>query len=142
VGRGIKVVGLFIYCFTSCSRIFHLYGDVTITGEELQILGVCSALVAFEQGEILIVTRGLNFSGLILRTTPFCRFLRHTRGCGESILTRILTGPLSVDASCRAHTGPKFCVATSGTCVCIYPILDNYALFLHHAQKTYPFYEC
>jgi hypothetical protein len=27
---------LIIYCFTSRSRIFHLYGDVTITDEELQ----------------------------------------------------------------------------------------------------------
>jgi hypothetical protein len=42
------------------------------------------------------VTRDLGFSGLIRRTAPFCRLLRHTRGCGKSILTRILTGPLSV----------------------------------------------
>jgi hypothetical protein len=38
------------------------------------------------------VTRDLGFSGLIRRTAPFCRLLRHTRGCGVSILTRILTG--------------------------------------------------
>jgi hypothetical protein len=44
-----------IYCFTSRSRIFHLYGDDTITGEGLQNLGLCSALRAFEQGEIFIV---------------------------------------------------------------------------------------
>jgi hypothetical protein len=37
------------------------------------------------------VTRDLGFSGLIRRTTPFSRLLRHTRGYGESILTRILT---------------------------------------------------
>jgi hypothetical protein len=37
------------------SRIFHLYGDVTITGEGLQNLGLCSALRAFEQGGIFIV---------------------------------------------------------------------------------------
>jgi hypothetical protein len=35
--------------------MFHLYGDVTITGEELQILGLCSALKAFEQVGIFIV---------------------------------------------------------------------------------------
>ena len=35
------------------------------------------------------VTRGLGFSGLIRRTAPFSRLLRHTRGCGGSILTRI-----------------------------------------------------
>jgi hypothetical protein len=38
------------------------------------------------------VTRGLGFSGLIRRTAPFSRLLGHTRGCGGSILTRILTG--------------------------------------------------
>jgi hypothetical protein len=39
------------------SRIFHLhvYGDVTITGEGLQNLGLCSALRAFEQEEIFIL---------------------------------------------------------------------------------------
>jgi hypothetical protein len=41
--------------FTSCSRIFHLYGEVTITGEGLQNLDLCSALRAFEQGGIFIV---------------------------------------------------------------------------------------
>jgi hypothetical protein len=38
------------------------------------------------------VTRDLGFSGLIRRTVPFSRLLRHTRGCGGSILTRILKG--------------------------------------------------
>jgi hypothetical protein len=38
------------------------------------------------------VIRDLGFSGLIRRTAPFTRLLRHTRGCGGSILTRILTG--------------------------------------------------
>jgi hypothetical protein len=33
---------LFVYCFTSHSRIFHLNGDVTIAGEGLQNLGLCS----------------------------------------------------------------------------------------------------
>jgi hypothetical protein len=41
---------LVVNCFTSRSRTFHLYGDVTITGEGLQNLGLCSALRAFEQG--------------------------------------------------------------------------------------------
>jgi hypothetical protein len=40
------------------------------------------------------VTRDLGFSGLIRRTVPFSRLSRHTRGCGWSILTRILTGLL------------------------------------------------
>jgi hypothetical protein len=46
---------LIIYCFTSRSRIFHLYGDVTIADEGLQNLGLCSALRPFEQGGIFIV---------------------------------------------------------------------------------------
>jgi hypothetical protein len=44
-----------VYSFTSRSKIFHLYGDVAITGEWLQNLGLCSVLKAFEQGGILIV---------------------------------------------------------------------------------------
>jgi hypothetical protein len=50
-----KVFVLWLYGFTSRSRIFHLYGDVTIAAEELQNLGLCSALRAFEQGGIFIV---------------------------------------------------------------------------------------
>jgi hypothetical protein len=38
------------------------------------------------------VTRDLGFSALIRRTAPFSRLLRHTRGCGGSILSRNLTG--------------------------------------------------
>jgi hypothetical protein len=44
--------GLIIYGFTSRSRIFHLYGDVTSVGEGQQNLGLCSALRALEQGGI------------------------------------------------------------------------------------------
>jgi hypothetical protein len=46
---------LIIYGFTSRSRIFHFYGNLTIAGEGLQNLGLCSALRAFEQGMIFIV---------------------------------------------------------------------------------------
>jgi hypothetical protein len=35
--------------------VLVLHGDVTITGEGLQNLGLCSALRAFEQGGIIIV---------------------------------------------------------------------------------------
>jgi hypothetical protein len=48
-------IGIDYFDFTSRSRIFHLYGDVTIAGEGLQNLGLCSALRAFEQGGIFIV---------------------------------------------------------------------------------------
>jgi hypothetical protein len=39
----------------SCSRIFQLYEEVTIAGEGLQNLGLCSALRAFDQGGIFVV---------------------------------------------------------------------------------------
>ena len=78
-------------------RIFHSYGDVTITGEGLQNLGLCWTLRAFEQGWIFFratpaVTRDLGFSGLIRMTASFSRLLRHARGCWGPILTRIPTG--------------------------------------------------
>jgi hypothetical protein len=40
----------------------------------------------------LAVIQDLSFSGIIRRTAPFSRLLRHTRGCRESILTLVLTG--------------------------------------------------
>jgi hypothetical protein len=44
---------MFVY-FVSI-KIFSLTdGDITITGEGLQNLGLCSALMAFEQGRIYI----------------------------------------------------------------------------------------
>jgi hypothetical protein len=46
---------LFIYGFMSRSRIFHVYVDITVTGEGLQHLGLRSVLRAFEQGGIFIV---------------------------------------------------------------------------------------
>jgi hypothetical protein len=39
---------LIIYGFTSHLRIFHLYGDVTITGEGLQNLSLCSGPLSRE----------------------------------------------------------------------------------------------
>jgi hypothetical protein len=53
-----REICVFIYCFTSRSRIFHSSGDVTVTGERLENgdLHVCSALRTFEQGGIFIVT--------------------------------------------------------------------------------------
>jgi hypothetical protein len=54
-GSDFNQIGLIIYGFTSRSRIFHSYGNVTITGEGLQNLGPCSVLRAFEQGGIFIV---------------------------------------------------------------------------------------
>jgi hypothetical protein len=48
------------------------------------------------------VTRGLCFSGLIRKTAPFSRLLRHTRVCGGSIQTRILTGQKEI-RMCMYH---------------------------------------
>jgi hypothetical protein len=75
----------------------------------MQNLGLCSVLRAFEQGSRDLhratpaVTRGLDFSGFIRRTALFYRLLRHTRWCGESILIRILTGP--IQSSFTTHKG-------------------------------------
>jgi hypothetical protein len=44
-----------VYGFMTRSKIFLLYGDVTIAGEGLQNLGLCSVLRAFEQGGIFTV---------------------------------------------------------------------------------------
>jgi hypothetical protein len=49
------LVGWLFYCFTSRSKHFHVYGDVTIIGKGLQNLGLCSALSPFEQGGMFIV---------------------------------------------------------------------------------------
>jgi hypothetical protein len=55
---------LIIYGFSSRSRIFHLYGDVTIAGEGLHNLGLCSTLGAFEHGGICIVPHLLWYGAL------------------------------------------------------------------------------
>jgi hypothetical protein len=51
----IMIDWLIIYGFTSRWRIIHSYGEVTIAGEGLQNLGICSAFRAFEHGGIFIV---------------------------------------------------------------------------------------
>jgi hypothetical protein len=48
------------------------------------------------------VTPVFDFSGLIRRTAPFSRLLRHMRGCGGSILTRILMS--TVFLGCLQYT--------------------------------------
>jgi hypothetical protein len=88
---------LIVCGFTSCTRIFHFYGNVTIAGEGLQkfrpMLGAQGLWARRDLYRATpAVTRDLGFSGLIRKTAPFSRLLRHTRGCGVSILTRILTG--------------------------------------------------
>jgi hypothetical protein len=110
---------LIMYCFTSHSRIFHLYEDVTVAGEGLQNLGLCSALKPFEQRGIFIVphllwhwasvfpvssegpphlvasydTQGMwrIYSNPDSHKSLFNCFLPHTRECVEPILIPILT---------------------------------------------------
>jgi hypothetical protein len=85
--------GLIIYDFTSRWRIYHLYEDVDHHISRWRAAKFRPMLGA--QGLCLsctpAVTRDLGFSGLIRRSAPFSRLLLHTRGCGGSILTRILT---------------------------------------------------
>ena len=59
--------------------------DVTIDGEEIQNLDICSALRAFEQSVILIEPyllwpRGLGLYGLIRWTVLLSRHLRQAKG--------------------------------------------------------------
>jgi hypothetical protein len=93
VGPGLIPIGINLYCFTSRSRIFHSYGDITIAHEGLQNLGLCSGPFS-RQGSLSCHTCcdmgprvffGLNQSPLTIH-----------KGMPRPILTRILTGPHSV----------------------------------------------
>jgi hypothetical protein len=80
---------LIIYGFTSRSNNFHLYGDVTIAGEELQSLGLYSALRAFEQGGIYIVPHllwhGASVFSVSSERPPFLVASYDTRGDVEDL---------------------------------------------------------
>ena len=73
-----------IECWMSRSKTYHLFGDVTIAGEGLQTLTLCSALVVFKQRWDLYrataaETRGLGVCGLIWKTAILSRLVRQTR---------------------------------------------------------------
>jgi hypothetical protein len=53
------------------------------------------AYAAFEQGGIFIVPH-LLWQGTSVSPVSFSHLSRHARGCGGSILTRILTGVIPV----------------------------------------------
>jgi hypothetical protein len=78
--------------------MFYLYGNVTIAGEGLKNLDLCSALRALSRGggDFYLATPAVIRDLGFFWSHPFSRLLRHTRGCGGSILTRNLTGPHSV----------------------------------------------
>jgi hypothetical protein len=65
-----RIDWLIIHWFTSHARIFHLYGDVSITGKGLQNLGLCLALRAFEQGGNFIVQHLLWHGTSIFQSHP------------------------------------------------------------------------
>jgi hypothetical protein len=88
---------LIIYGFTSRSRIFHICRRHRAT-KFRPMLGAQGLWAGRDLYRATpAVTRGLGFSGLIRRNAPFSRLLRHPRGCGGSILTRILTGHWLID---------------------------------------------
>jgi hypothetical protein len=86
---------LIIYRSMSQSRIFLLYGEVTIAGKGLQNLGLCSALRAIEQGGIFIVPHLLWHRASVFPVShPKDRPIQSplmTQNV-EDLLTRILTG--------------------------------------------------
>jgi hypothetical protein len=82
--------------FITTPAIFQPSSGYTITIDRAANLYTYLAQVAFLALRIPLratptATRDLGFSGLIRS-----RLLRHTRGCGKYIPTRILTGPHSV----------------------------------------------
>jgi hypothetical protein len=85
----------------SRSRIFHIYGDVTITSEGLQNLGLCLALSAFEQGRIFIVShllwQGTSVFPVSSKGLPHSVFSYDAQGGKDNLfLTRILIGLQSI----------------------------------------------
>jgi hypothetical protein len=125
---------LFVCCFTSRSRIFHLYGDVNIISEGLQNLGLCSAFRAIEKEGIFIVPTWCDTGPPFLRShpmdgpiqspltthkgmwriysnpdphrSPFSRLLRHARDAGD----------LFFPASSRVDDNCRICSMSDGKC--------------------------
>jgi hypothetical protein len=91
------VVGWFNWLFTVLcpAQEFFTYMETSPLPEKSSMLGAQGLWAGgiFIVPHLHAVTRNLVFFGLIRRTAPFSRLLRYIRGCGESILTRILTGP-------------------------------------------------
>jgi hypothetical protein len=78
-----------MYGFTYRSRIFHLYGDVTIASEGLQNLGLFSALRAFDQGGIFIVPHllwpGVSFFPVSSKGPPHLIATYDSQGNAEEL---------------------------------------------------------
>jgi hypothetical protein len=70
---------LIIYRFTSCSRMFHLYEDVTTTGEGLLNLGLSRRSGHFSRkGSLSCHTWGLLFACAHLKTAVFAIVQKRT----------------------------------------------------------------
>jgi hypothetical protein len=84
-----RLIDCSLFQVTSRSRIFHLYGDVTIADEGLQNLGLCSALKAFEQEGIFIVPHllwhGASVFPVSSKGTPHSVASYDTRGDVEDL---------------------------------------------------------
>jgi hypothetical protein len=126
----------FIYGFTSRSIIFHLYGDVTCdhcrrrAAKFRPMLGAQGLWAGRDLFRATpAVTRDLGFSGLIRRTAPFSRLLRHMRGCGGSILTRILTGRHVYKVP---QGNPRVIAGIPGTWPCLYKVPQGMLRVLCH----------
>jgi hypothetical protein len=91
-----------LYCFTSRSRIFHLFRDVTIYGEGLHNLGLCSALRAFQQGGIFIMPHlwhGASFFPVSSEEPPYSVAYYGTQRDAEDLLL-----PGSSRVQCGDHS--------------------------------------
>jgi hypothetical protein len=88
----------FIYfCISELFWIFHLYGDVIITGEGLQNLGAQGLWAGRDLYQAnLRWHRASVFPVSSQGPPPFNCLLRLARGCGGPILTKILSGPHSI----------------------------------------------
>ena len=91
------------------------------------------------------VTRDLGFSGLIRRTAPFSRLLRHTRGCGGPILTRILTGLNFMSDAEKLSAHQLLYIVTSqilghpllDPCQAVEIVQDAYSIKVWHLSDSY-----
>jgi hypothetical protein len=102
---------LIVYSFTSCSRIFHLYGDVTMTGEGLQNLG----LDARRSGPLS--REGSLSCHTYCETGP--RFFRsHPKDCPIQSPVMTHTGMWRI----YFHPDPhgSLCIWTGNFCLCIW----------------------
>jgi hypothetical protein len=100
----IQIDWLIIYCFTSRTRIFHLNGDVTITGEGLQNKAYAWRSGPMSREGSLSCHTCCNMGPRITRPHQkdqnWQNFIQSPlvthKGCGGYILTRIFIGPHSV----------------------------------------------